>query len=194
MPNSNHARIAAMLILATILQAGVRPCEASSYAFEQKRTQVRFACSIGLGTQRGRFSRVAGEVEYDPGSPDNTTVAARVATRSLATGDAMMDDTLKGSDFFNVRSFPRMSFASSSVHATGKQTAVMQGDLSVNGITRPVKFSVSIVPRASGKADDALRLVARTRIKRSAFNMTAFQAMAGDDVDIEIDAVLRKTQ
>jgi hypothetical protein len=35
--------------------------------------------------------------------------------------------------------------------------------------------------------------VARTHIKRSAFNMTAFPAMASDDVEIEIDALLRKS-
>jgi polyisoprenoid-binding protein YceI len=164
------------------------PCEAANYIFEQRRTQVRFACSIGLGTQRGRFTHVEGSVEYDPAVPDQTKVAARVATGSLTTGDAMMDDTLKGSDFFNVRSFPRMSFISRSVHAAAGKTAVMKGDMTVNGITRPVRFNVVFRSRKGG----APTFVARTRIKRSAFNMTAFQSMAGDDVDIEIDAALRQ--
>lgn len=186
------AGIAPLVVLLSALTLGAPTSDAASFAFEPKRTQVRFACSIGLGTQRGRFTRVEGQVDYDPAAPDNTKVTARVATASLATGDAMMDDALKGSDFFNVRSFPRMTFVSRSVHAAGGKTAVMKGDMTVNGITKPVRFNVSI--RSAKGGADALNFVARTRIKRSAFNMTAFQSMAGDDVDIEIDAVLRKAQ
>jgi polyisoprenoid-binding protein YceI len=179
------------------LTAGVvltaTPGGAATYTFEPKHTEVRFACSIGLGTQRGHFTRVEGQVEYEPAMPDSTKVAARVATASLTTGEPMMDDTLKGSDFFNVRSYPRMVFVSHSVHATGTHTAVMKGDITVNGITRPVKLAVSIAPEQAKRGRDVLELVARTHIKRSAFNMTAFPAMASDDVEIEIDAQLRKT-
>lgn len=192
MATGRGARIASLVILFSGLTLGAPACSAASFAFEQKHTQVRFACSIGLGTQRGRFTRVDGRVDYDPAAPDKTKVTARVATASLTTGDAMMDDTLKSSDFFNVRSYPRMIFVSRSVRAAGGKTAVMRGDMTVNGITRPVRFSVSISPRASRHPGDALEFVAHTRIKRSAFNMTAFQSMAADDVDIEIDAVLRK--
>lgn len=182
----------ASVVLALGLVLAARPGGAASYTFEPKHTEVRFACSIGLGTQRGRFTRVDGQVEYEPAAPDTTKVSARVATASLTTGEPMMDDTLKGSDFFNVGSYPRMIFVSRSVHATGAHTAVMKGDMTVNGITRPVKLAVSIAQSEAKRGRDALEFVARTHIKRSLFNMTAFPAMASDDVEIEIDALLRK--
>lgn len=183
---------AASVVLALGLVLAARPGGAASYTFEPKHTEVRFACSIGLGTQRGRFTRVDGQVEYEPAAPDTTKVRARVATASLTTGEPMMDDTLKGSDFFNVRSYPRMVFVSRSVHSTGAHTAVMKGDMTVNGITRPVRLAVSIAPEQAKRGRDGLEFVARTHIKRSLFNMTAFPAMASDDVEIEIDALLRK--
>ena len=43
-------------------------------------------------------------------------------------------------------------------------------------------------------SDGAKEFVATTRIKRSAFNMTSFESMVSDDVDIEIDAVVRRAQ
>lgn len=189
---SNAGAASGVLALGLVLAA--RPGGAASYTFEPKHTEVRFACSIGLGMQRGRFTRVDGQVEYEPAAPDTTKVSARVATASLTTGEPMMDDTLKGSDFFNVRSYPRMVFVSRSVHATGAHTAVMKGDMTVNGITRPVKLAVSIAPgeAQSKRGGGGLEFVARTHIKRSLFNMTAFPAMASDDVEIEIDALLRK--
>jgi len=189
------ARIAPLLVLTASVACAVSPCEAAHYAFDQKRTVVLFACDIGLGTQRGRFTSVEGQVDYEPQTPDQTKVSARVATTSLTTGEPIMDDVLKGSDFFNVHTHPRMTFVSRSVRATGSQAAVMQGDITVNGITRPVKLAVSIAAHESKLkyAGTALEFVARTRIKRSAFNMTAYASMASDDVDIEIDALLRKT-
>lgn len=181
-------------ILVAVMVLAAEQVRAASYTFEPRHTEVRFACSIGLGTQRGRFTRVDGEIDYEPAAPDRTKVAARVATASLTTGEPLMDETLKGSDFFNVSSFPRMSFVSRSVRATGTHTAVMNGDMTVNGITRPVNFSVSIAPEQSAATyrGKELEFVARTHVRRSAFNMTAFQSMASDDVTIEIDAVLRK--
>lgn len=188
--------IACCAVVAASVALAAGPCAAAHYTFDQKHTVIRFACSIGLGTQRGEFTRVDGQVDYEPSAPDNTKVAAGIATASLTTGEPMMDDVLKGTDFFNVGAHPRMTFASRSVHATGAQSAEMQGDITVNGITRPVKLAVSIVPHESGLkyARDELELVAKTRIKRSAFSMTAFPDMASDDVDIEIDAMLRKAQ
>jgi len=179
---------------AAIWALSADPCAAATYVFDQKHTEVRFACSIGLGTQRGRFTRVEGQVAYDPAAPEATRIAARVATASLTTGEPVMDDMLKGTDFFNVGRHPRMTFLSRSVQSTGKQAAVLEGDVSVNGVTRPVKLAVTIAPRKSQLTygGDSLEFVARTRIKRSQFNMGAFASMASDDVDIEIDALLRK--
>ena len=37
----------------------------------------------------------------------------------------------------------------------------------------------------------ARKFIATTRIKRSAFNMTDYQSMVDDDIDIEINAIVR---
>ena len=192
----NHSALCAAST-ASILAAGMAlatPCSAASYVIDEKHTEVRFACSIGLGTQRGRFTGVAGRVEYEPASPERSAVSASIATASLQTGEPIMDDTLKGGDFFNVGVFPRMTFVSRSVRSTGPQTAEMQGDITLNGVTRPVVLAVSVAPHETQLkySRGRLEFVGRTRIKRSAFNMTAYASMAGDDVDIEIDAILRE--
>jgi polyisoprenoid-binding protein YceI len=181
--------------IATMLLTCGPPCLAAGYAIDDKHTEVRFACAMGLATERGHFTGVEGHVDYEPAGLERTAVAASIATGSLTTGDAMIDETLKGSDFFNVRAFPAMTFVSRSVRSTGPKTAEMTGDITVNGVTRPVSLAVSIAPYATHLkyGGERLEFVARTRIKRSAFNMTAYQSMASDDVDIEIDAVLRRS-
>ena len=173
------------------------PCASESYVIDKKHTEVRFVYTVALSMQRGRFTSVEGKMEFDATAPEKTTVAATIATTSLTTGEPLTDQTLKGSDFFNVAEQPQMSFTSRSVRSTGAETAEVLGDITVNGITKPVKLEVSIAPHDNPElkySKGRLEFLARTRIKRSAFNMTAYASMAGDDIDIEIDAILRKIQ
>jgi polyisoprenoid-binding protein YceI len=173
------------------------PAHAESYIFDKRRTEVRFTYFMGSAKQHGRFSQVDGTLRFDDGAPERSRVTATIATASLETGQPIVDDALKGSDFFNVVADPAMTFKSRSVRSTGTDTAEMTGDITVNGITKPVTLDVSLRPHSNPALKysiDAREFIAKTRIKRSDFNMTAYQSMVGDEVDIEIDAIVRKMQ
>jgi polyisoprenoid-binding protein YceI len=161
------------------------------------RTEVRFAYEMGLAKQRGRFSQVTGTLQFDERAPERSRVSATIATASLDTGQPIVDDTLKSSDFFNVAADPTMTFESRSVRSTATDTAEMTGDITINGITKPVLLKVSLHPDddpALKYSPGSRRFVATTHIQRSAFNMTGYSSMVSDEVDIEIDAVVRKKQ
>ncbi len=169
--------------------------QAESYVFDTRRTEVRFFYVMGLSKQKGRFGQVSGTLQYDDGKLDQSRVTATVALSSLSTGEPFVDDELKGSDFFNVAAAPAMTFKSRTVRATGADTAEMTGDITLNGITRPITLDVSLRPHS----DPALKYSAGARqfratgsVKRSDFNMVAYQTMVGDIVDLEIDAIVRK--
>jgi polyisoprenoid-binding protein YceI len=179
-----------------VLFAGV-PAHAENYVFDKRRTEVRFAYFMGPAKQNGRFTQVDGTLQFDDNAPERSRATATIATASLETGQPIVDDALKGSDFFNVVADPAMTFKSRSVRSTGTDTAEMTGDITVNGITRPVTLDVSLRPHSNPALKysiDDREFIAKTRIKRSDFNMTAYQSMVGDEVDIEIDAIVRKKQ
>jgi len=186
----------ALVAAAVTMLVPAGPCAAESYVIDKKHTEVRFTYTMGLSTQRGRFTSVDGRMEFDATAPDKTAVAASIATASLTTGEPLVDQTLKGSDFFNVKEAPQMVFTSRSVRSKSAEAAEMIGDMTINGITKPVTLAVTVAPHnnpALKYAQDSLEFLATTRIQRSAFNMTAYASMAGDDIDIEIDAILRKS-
>jgi polyisoprenoid-binding protein YceI len=66
----------------------------------------------------------------------------------------------------------------------------MGGNLTINGITKPVVLYSSIEPQSGPGGAGAQELVAKLRISRSQFGMTGFSLLVGDEVDIEIDSVL----
>jgi polyisoprenoid-binding protein YceI len=171
------------------------PARAESYVFDQNHTEVRFAYLMGPAKQQGRFSRVDGTLQFDEAAPEQSQVTATVAAASLETGQPIIDDELKGSDFFNVKTEPVLIFKSRSVRSTGVDAAEMIGDITVNGITKPVTLEVTL--RAHDEpalkwSGGAKEFLATTRIQRSAFNMNAFESMVGDEIEIEIDAVVRR--
>ncbi len=167
---------------------------AESYVFDSKRTEVRFSFVMGLATQRGRFSRVEGDLQFDERAPQNSQVFAKIATASVETGQPIIDDELKGINFFNAKAEPALTFRSRSVKPKAGDAAEITGDITVNGITKPVTLDVTL----TAHDDPALKydagrkkFVAKTKISRSAFKMDSYADMVGDEIGIEIDAIVR---
>lgn len=170
------------------------PLYAAKFAFDERRTEVRFVYTMAYSTQRGRFTRVSGTLDFDDKAPEKANISASIATASLTTGEPLVDSELKGASFFNVQASPVIKFKSKSVMPSSAENANVAGDITVNGITKPVTLTVSIKPHddAALRYDTGSRTFhAKTRILRSAFNMTDYQSMVNDEVDIEIDAIVR---
>ena len=184
----------AMLPAMALTFVQVHPARADSYTFDSKRTEVRFSYVMGLATQRGRFSRVEGELQFDERAPQNSQVFAKIATASVETGQPIIDDEMRGVNFFNAKSEPFVTFRSRSVKPTAADAAEITGDITVNGITKPVTLEVTL----KSHDDPALKysvgrkqFVAKTKISRSAFKMDSYADMVGDEIGIEIDAIVR---
>lgn len=182
------------LLAAELTVAGAPAADARRFEFDQRRTEVRFIYKMAYATQRGRFTKVSGTLDYDEAAPGKSKINASIASASLTTGEALIDNELKGASFFNVENAPAIAFKSLAVRTESPTTASVSGEMTVNGITKPVTLQVRIEPHDDPalKYDaGARRFVAKTRIQRSAFNMTDYRAMVDDDVDIEIDAIAR---
>ena len=149
---------------------------------------------MALSTQRGRFTKVSGTVDYNPAAPEKSKIRASIAAASLSTGEAFVDNELKGVAFFNVEASPVIAFRSVAVKSRSPTAADLAGEITINGITKPVTLKVSLSPHDDPalKFDSgAQKFVAKTCIKRSAFNMTKYQALVDDDIELEIDAIVR---
>lgn len=188
-----HAWVALVPTMAFVFSP-VATAHAEGYVFDSKRTEVRFSYVMGLATQRGRFSRVEGDLQFDEHAPQNSQVFAKIATASIETGQPIIDDELKGVNFFNAKAEPALTFRSRAVKPTAADAAEITGDITINGITKPVTLDVTLTTHD----DPALKydvgrkqFVAKTKISRSAFKMDSYADMVGDEIGIEIDAIVR---
>ncbi len=185
--------LSALLVVSSIIVSAL-PAQARRYVFDQRRTEVTFTYKMLYATQRGRFTNVSGTLDFDEAAPEKSTINASIVAASLATGEPIVDSELKGSGFFSVDTSPVIAFKSLAVRAISASEATVSGEITINGVTKPVTLNVLLVPHDDPalKYDvGARKFVATTRIQRSAFNMTKYQSLVDDDVDLHIAAILR---
>jgi polyisoprenoid-binding protein YceI len=188
---------AIIFALFLLLETGAPLCLAETYMFDGSQAEVRFTYQVGFSSQTARFTEVAGLCEFDEKAPEKGRVEAIVKTASLTASAPFIEDKLKGEDFFNVAVRPEIRFKSHTLRPAAGNNAELAGDLTMNGITLPVTLRMAFQKAAGNEQMLALkspRLTATTRIKRSAFKMTALSFLVGDEIDIEINAPLRKKQ
>src|SRR5258708_27913673 len=132
-----RAAIAA-LALALALPAQAEETYAIDAVHTQPQYQVRHR---GFSLQRGAFTRLSGRITLDLGAKTGT-VNVLIDPASVRSGDATLDNVLKGEAYFNVERFPTLTFRSSKVRFDGDKVVEVVGDFTMLGVTRAVTLKV----------------------------------------------------
>lgn len=113
-----------------------------------------------------------------------------VAVASIDTEVKMRDDHLRSADFFDAQKFPEMTFKSSSIKETSKDRYELSGNLTMHGITKPVRLQVwyrGSIENAQANTTTAGFQITGT-LKRSAFEVGTPSTVISDEVRIQADA------
>lgn len=90
----------------------------------------------------GKFQNYSAVVESEGDSFENTKIDFVAETASITTGNADRDAHLTSADFFDAANYPELKFVSKSFAANGSDSFILNGDLTIRGITKPVKLDV----------------------------------------------------
>ncbi|PLY15980.1 MAG: hypothetical protein C0631_05375 [Sedimenticola sp.] len=122
------------------------PVLAEDYLIDTKGAHafIQFKIAhLGYSWVLGRFNEFSGTFSYDEKSPESSKVAVTINTASIDSNHAERDKHLRSDDFLDVEKFPQASFSSTSYQSTGDGKAVLTGDLTLHGVTRPVTIDVN---------------------------------------------------
>jgi polyisoprenoid-binding protein YceI len=123
---------------------------AGTWAIDPVHSEVSFTVRhMMISKVRGRFDKFEGTI-VTAEKPLESTVTASVDLSSISTGQEQRDAHIRSTDFFDVETHPTMTFASTGVRADG-DTFLLDGDLTIRGVTKPVTFKVE----ASGFGPDS---------------------------------------
>jgi polyisoprenoid-binding protein YceI len=147
---------------------------------------------------RGYFREFSGEI-VTAEDPAQSSVTATIDLSSIDTRQEQRDAHIRSADFFDVESYPQMTFRSTAVRTQGPDWFI-DGELTLKGHTRPVTLALEL----NGFGPDAYGgtragFTAKTEISRSEFGVDIQMPMDGGGVvvgdkvavELEIEAVLR---
>ena len=139
------------------------PAQVESYNIDPIHTIPYWETDhLGYATMRGHFNKISGNFTIDRAAKTGA-LEIIIQTASLNTGDTdrearsrTRDEHLRSPDFFNVAEFPTMTYRATSVKFADDSPDVIEGNLTLLGVTRPVSLKIERWrcgpdPRTAGK-------------------------------------------
>lgn len=143
---------------------------------------------------RGSFDRWTGELELNAEALDRSGVRVEIDASSINSGVEARDNHLRSPDFFDVATFPKISFVSSRIVSRGSDRFDIEGDLTIRGVTQKVTLeSESLGQGKDPFGNQRAAFSATTRIDRRAFGLIWNQALetggvlVGENIDVELN-------
>lgn len=173
---------------------------AVSYASEEKYTidpQHSFVVwrvdHLGFSTQTGKWP-ANGFIFLDKNDLAKSKVDVTIKINSLVTGIAELNKHLETPLFFDATKYPTATFVSQKINLVSKDTADIQGNLTLHGETKPVTLHVHLNKIGQNPVNDKMSVgfSADTAINRSDFGIKGFLPMVGDKVHLVIDVEAQK--
>ncbi len=137
---------------------------AADYQVEKGST-LSFSGTFQGEKFNGSFARFEARISYDSTNLDAASFDVSVDLASVTTGDKDRDETLPGSDFFNIAKFPNAHFVTRQFKRSGNQV-IAEGTLMIKGIDKPVDLLVTFEAKDAGGTLDV-----STEIKRLEFDI-----------------------
>jgi polyisoprenoid-binding protein YceI len=180
--------LATMVLGAALFGAG--SAMAADYAIDTdgQHAFVNFKIShLGYSWLYGSFKDFDGGFSFDEKNPEASKVNVTLNTKSVDTNHAERDKHIRSGDFLNVGKHPTATFVSTSVKSTGEGTADISGNLTLNGVTKPVVIAASFV----GQGDDPwggyrAGFSGNTTLKLKDFDIQKDLGPASQDVELII--------
>lgn len=167
-------------------QKSVKP---GAYVVEPGHTQVEFSIShMGFTNYSGMLSGASGTMQIDPANLATSKLDVSVPVQSIVTTVPKLDEELKGAQWFDANQFPTASFTSTKIVPVSSTTAIVSGNLTLHGVTKPVTLKARFIGAGVNPLDKSFTVgfEATSNIKRSDFGLSTYLPLIGDDVTLRI--------
>ena len=163
--------------------------EPEAYKLDASHSQILFSYNhLGYSTTWGMFSGFEGDIQFDQEDPANSSVTVSFPVRSMFTGWEGRFEHFMSADFFGAAEDEMVTFASTSIEVTGDSTANIIGDLTLNGITKPVTLAAALNQTGDHPMEGKpwAGFDATVTLLRSDFEVGAFAPFVSDEVQLQI--------
>jgi polyisoprenoid-binding protein YceI len=196
------------VFFALLIVAGSLTAQAEKYTIDVAHTGVLFKIKhLMISNVTGRFEKFEGNIDFDEKTKKLNLVDAKIDVDSINTNEPDRDKHLRSADFFGTRKEDGslveekryMSFKMKKATNKGGKPTTVEGDLTLNGITKPVTLNVDYKGAVSDPwGNEKIVFVATTKLVRKDFGLAWNKKLdkggfvVGDDLDVTIEGEANK--
>jgi len=141
-------KLITLSIMSIMLLFSVTANSAEQYKIDTKGAHafIQFKIKhLGYSWLLGRFNTFDGGFQIDRNNLENSSIEVNIDPSSIDSNHAERDKHLRGEDFLAVDQYPQAKFVSTSITKTGEDTAVVTGDLTLHGVTKPIDIEAKLI-------------------------------------------------
>ncbi len=171
------------------------------YAIDRAHSYIGFKVRhMGLVDVPGSFNTFKGSIDFDSSKIKNSTVEFSAEVKSIDTRVEGRNNHLRSKDFFEVETYPEMTFKSTRVKKKGKRY-IVTGNLTMKGVTKEIAIPFRIYgPIKDARGNVKMGVQGETSINRRAFNINYGNNLPSGIptisdtvvIDLQLETVLRK--
>lgn len=114
------------------------------WTIDPEKSEVSFEASGSGYNTKGVFKTFKAEIEFDPDTPEQTSIRVALDIKSATTDTADVDQTLQSDEFFDPARFPSALFVARGAKPDGDGRYLLDGQLTLKGVTKPVALPFTI--------------------------------------------------
>jgi polyisoprenoid-binding protein YceI len=139
----NNTPSGVITLTAAATETGIPGYEAATWSIDPIHSEVGFSVRhMMVSKVRGRFTTFSGQL-VTAEDPTQSSVTAEIDLSSINTGQEQRDEHIKSADFFEVETYPTMTYKSTGVRVEDGEY-VLDGDLTLKGVTKSVPLHLEL--------------------------------------------------
>jgi len=180
-------------------QAAV-PLGPNTWMVDGAHTAAQFSVKhMMVSTVRGTLGKVSGTIDYDGKSVESIKADISIDVNGVNTGTEGRDKDLRSPNFFDVATYPAVTFKSKKVEAAGAGKFKLVGDLTMHGVTKEVTLNgegpspILKQPNGAQKVGASASITINRRDFGLQYNrMVEAAPVVGDEIQVQIDIEANK--
>lgn len=173
-------------IMILLLLIGAATTGRAQYKPVEQGSGLKFTIkNLGFGVD-GSFSGFEGAINFNPQNLAVSSFDVTVSAATVNTDNNMRDEHLKGDSFFDVKNYPKIRLTSTQITNVKSGIYLFNGQLSIKGRTKPIKFTFEVV--ASG---DGYVFKGWFKMNRKDFGVGGTSTVS-DELEVTIDVTAKK--
>ncbi len=162
--------------------------KAQAYSPADAGSKVKFVIrNLGFNTG-GTFSGLNGKIVFDPVNLLNSDFEVSIDAKTIDTDIESRDNHLRGSEYFDVQQFPKLSFKSTKItKSTSSKYLYMFGIVTIKGVAKEIQFPFKATP-----AGDGYLFEGEFNLNRRDFGVGGNSLTLADEVKISLAVFARR--